>query len=80
MDRSCRLISNCVYVIADRKQGQNVHPVKAPLAGYLDIVPNEGFNHIAFFSPANSTTPIWITSGEWEVTQISRVDSELGVV
>ncbi|KAK8844035.1 hypothetical protein IAR55_006829 [Kwoniella newhampshirensis] len=60
--------------------GQNVIPVKGPMAGYLDIVPNEGFNHIAFFSPYNASKPIWITSGEWEVTQISAVDTRNGSI
>ncbi|WWC64025.1 uncharacterized protein I303_106631 [Kwoniella dejecticola CBS 10117] len=56
--------------------GQNVIPVKGGLSGYLDIVPNEGYNHIALFSPINATHPIWITSGEWEVTEISGVNVE----
>ncbi|WWD21310.1 hypothetical protein CI109_105794 [Kwoniella shandongensis] len=60
--------------------GQNVIPVKGAVPGYLDIVPNEGFNHIAFFSPHNATQPTWITSGEWEVTQISAVNPENGTV
>lgn len=35
----------------------------------MDIVPNEdGYNHIALFSPAESETPKWLTSGSWEVT------------
>ncbi|WWC73095.1 uncharacterized protein I206_107060 [Kwoniella pini CBS 10737] len=56
--------------------GQNVIPVKGALEGYLDIIPNEGYNHIALFSPINATQPIWITSGEWEVTEISGVHVE----
>ncbi|KAK1233376.1 Dipeptidyl peptidase 4 [Marasmius sp. AFHP31] len=45
---------------------QDIYPVEL---GYLDIVPTpEGFNHIALFSPANSSNPIWLTKGEWEVT------------
>jgi dipeptidyl aminopeptidase len=61
-------------------KSQDIRVVKGPLHGYLDIVPNEGFNHIAFFSPVNSTEPTWITSGEWEVTQISGVDDKKGLV
>ncbi|WVQ93213.1 hypothetical protein IAU59_000277 [Kwoniella sp. CBS 9459] len=60
--------------------GQNVIPVKGPVGGYLDIVPNEGYNHIAFFSPLNASKPIWVTSGEWEVTEISGVDAERGLI
>jgi dipeptidyl aminopeptidase len=38
-------------------------------AAYLDILPNdEGYNHIALFSPADSSIPKWLTSGPWEVT------------
>jgi dipeptidyl aminopeptidase len=56
-------------------QGQNVIPVKGSLPGYLDLVPTSGgFNHIAFFSPLNSSEPIWITFGDWEVTQIAGHD------
>jgi dipeptidyl aminopeptidase len=41
----------------------------AGVSGYLDIVPTkEGWNHIALFSPVDSTTPRWLTAGEWEVT------------
>ncbi|WWC91210.1 uncharacterized protein L201_006152 [Kwoniella dendrophila CBS 6074] len=54
--------------------GQNVIPVRGTVGGYLDIVPNGGYNHIALFSPINAAEPIWITSGEWEVTDIAGVD------
>jgi len=38
-------------------------------SGYLDIVPTkEGYTHIALFSPANATEPVFLTSGDWEVT------------
>ncbi|WWD06758.1 hypothetical protein V865_004853 [Kwoniella europaea PYCC6329] len=60
--------------------GQNVIPVKGALEGYLDIVPNEGYNHIVLFSPINATKPIWITSGEWEVTQISGVNVDKEII
>lgn len=62
-------------------QGQDVIPVRSPMKGYLDIVPNEGYNHIAFFSPVDAKEPIWITKGTWgEVTQIAGIDEELGIV
>ncbi|WVR09063.1 hypothetical protein IAU60_006124 [Kwoniella sp. DSM 27419] len=60
--------------------GQNVIPIKGAVQGYLDIVPNAGYNHIAFFSPLNATSPTWITSGEWEVTEISGVDLDAGII
>jgi len=50
---------------------QNIHPLPASVnvSGYLDIVPTpEGYNHIALFSPVDSSTPIFLTTGEWEVT------------
>ena len=65
---------------AEMLQGQNIIPVGGPIQGYLDVVPNEGYDHIAFYSPINATTPIWITSGDWEVTQISAVASDRNLV
>lgn len=56
-------------------------PVKYPIEGYLDIVPINGFNHIAYFAPVNATEPIWITEGDWgEVTEVSAVDESSGIV
>ncbi|TFK19411.1 dipeptidyl-peptidase [Coprinopsis marcescibilis] len=51
-------------------------------SAYLDIVPNsDGFNHIALFSPATSETPLWLTTGNWEVTGTIRgVDLERRLV
>ncbi|KIR27438.1 dipeptidyl aminopeptidase [Cryptococcus deuterogattii LA55] len=60
--------------------GQNVIPVKGSVSGYLDIVPNQGYNHIALFTPLNASKPLWITKGQWEVTEISGVDTEKGLV
>ncbi|KIM34094.1 hypothetical protein M408DRAFT_325611 [Serendipita vermifera MAFF 305830] len=50
--------------------------------GYLDVLPNkDGFNHIALFSPADSSVPIWLTTGPWEVTSdILGVDNHKGLV
>ncbi|PCH36456.1 dipeptidyl aminopeptidase [Wolfiporia cocos MD-104 SS10] len=66
---------------------QKVYPIPAALspdghASYLDVVPTpEGFNHIALFSPASSSTPRFLTSGEWEVTgKILAVNSARGLV
>ncbi|KAK0188392.1 dipeptidyl aminopeptidase [Armillaria mellea] len=59
--------------------GQTVYPLRD---GYLDIVPTkDGWNHVALFSPANATQPVWLTSGEWEVTSgIKGVDVDQGLV
>jgi dipeptidyl aminopeptidase len=48
----------------------------------LDVIPNkDGFNHIALFSPAESSTPQWLTTGAWEVTsEVLGVDMERGLV
>ncbi|RKP04481.1 dipeptidyl peptidase IV N-terminal region-domain-containing protein, partial [Thamnocephalis sphaerospora] len=36
--------------------------------GYIDLVPNAGFDHLAFYSPLNAEIPsLWLTSGDWEV-------------
>lgn len=43
-------------------------------------MPNQGYNHIALFTPLNASKPLWITKGEWEVTEISGVDTEKGLV
>ncbi|KAM5541328.1 hypothetical protein V8D89_004882 [Ganoderma adspersum] len=66
---------------------QAIYPIDAALSpggvpAYLDIVPTpEGYNHIALFSPANSSTPQFLTYGEWEVTSgILAVDVNRGVV
>jgi dipeptidyl aminopeptidase len=63
--------------------GQNliaIHESGGTVAGYLDVVPKKGWNHIAFFHPVDATEPIWLTDGEWEVTKINGVNQEQGVV
>jgi dipeptidyl aminopeptidase len=65
---------------ADR-QGQNVRPLKGfGTEGYVDIVPNKGYNHLALFSPLDSSVPVWLTDGEWEVTSIAGVDAAKNLV
>ncbi|RPD57299.1 dipeptidyl aminopeptidase [Lentinus tigrinus ALCF2SS1-7] len=60
--------------------GPELSPTGEP--AYLDIVPTpEGYNHIALFSPADSSTPQFLTSGEWEVTsEILAVDVNRSLV
>lgn len=60
--------------------GQDVIPVEVPGGGYLDLVPNDGYDHIALFAPVDAKEPIWLTSGEWEVASISGVDHKNGIV
>ncbi|GLB41533.1 putative dipeptidyl aminopeptidase [Lyophyllum shimeji] len=66
---------------------QSIHRLPANLTAgvedaYLDIVPtNDGYNHIALFSPASSGVPQFLTSGKWEVTGgIKGIDTKKGVV
>lgn len=41
----------------------------------------EGYNHIALFSPADSSTPRFLTKGDWEVTGgIAGVNAKKGLV
>jgi dipeptidyl aminopeptidase len=51
-------------------------------AAYLDVIPSaQGFNHLALFSPASSSTPIFLTNGSWEVTdRIRAIDADKGLV
>ncbi|KAF8926619.1 hypothetical protein BGZ52_005385, partial [Haplosporangium bisporale] len=58
-----------------------VAPSKAVSAGgYLDIGNNNGYNHIALYTPINNPNPKWLTSGEWEVQTISAVNDNIGTV
>ncbi|KAI5995630.1 dipeptidyl aminopeptidase [Pisolithus albus] len=66
---------------------QNIYPLPSGLRSsgspaYLDIVPStDGYNHIALFDPADSTTPRFLTSGPWEVTGgIQVVDAQRGLI
>ena len=66
--------SQYIYRLPESMVGSN--------AAYLDILPNdEGYNHIALFSPADSSIPKWLTSGPWEVTSgVLGVDVDKAVV
>ncbi|KAF9358129.1 hypothetical protein BGX26_002420 [Mortierella sp. AD094] len=58
-----------------------VAPSKAvPEGGYLDIGNNNGYNHIALYTPIDNATPKWLTSGEWEVQSIAAVNGQDGLV
>lgn len=37
--------------------------------GYIDLVPVDGYDHLVYFSPANSSQAIILTIGDWEVVQ-----------
>ncbi|GAA6056636.1 hypothetical protein JCM3770_006322 [Rhodotorula araucariae] len=57
-------------------------PIPAYPPGYLDVLPDpQGYNHLAYFSPADASDPVWLTSGEWEIDGgIARVDVHRGLV
>ncbi|GAD97213.1 pheromone maturation dipeptidyl aminopeptidase DapB [Paecilomyces variotii No. 5] len=38
-----------------------------PDDGYIDVIPHDGYDHLAYFTPLDNATPILLTSGEWEV-------------
>ena len=64
-------------------QHQTISPLSPELirtlaledTAYLDLVNNSaGYTHIALFSPADSSEPVFVTDGDWEV-----VDGILGI-
>ncbi|KAG0056197.1 hypothetical protein BGZ83_006106 [Gryganskiella cystojenkinii] len=58
-----------------------IAPSKAvPKGGYLDISNNQGFNHLALYTPIDAPSPKWLTSGEWEVQSIEAVNDKDGLV
>lgn len=38
-----------------------------PHSGYIDTIIHNGYDHLAYFTPLDSTEPIMLTSGDWEV-------------
>ncbi|KAG0317535.1 hypothetical protein BGZ99_006222 [Dissophora globulifera] len=57
-----------------------IAPSKAvPGGGYLDIANNNGYNHIALYTPIGNAEPKWLTSGEWEVQSIAAVNQNDGL-
>lgn len=58
------------------------NPAKGrPHDGYVDTVIHQDFEHLAYFSPLNSSEPLMLTSGSWEVEDApSAVDLDNGLV
>ncbi|KAI1819460.1 dipeptidyl peptidase IV N-terminal region-domain-containing protein [Xylaria intraflava] len=48
------------YIPADPENGR-------PQDGYLDTVIHENGDHLAYFSPIDTSDPVMLTSGNWEV-------------
>ncbi|KAN0074048.1 Dipeptidyl peptidase IV (DPP IV) N-terminal region domain containing protein [Elaphomyces granulatus] len=62
------------YIPADPDNGR-------PHDGYIDTVIHNGYDHLAYFTPLDSSDPIYLTSGEWEVVGgASAVDLKKGLV
>ena len=52
-----------------------------PYDGYVDQIINEGYDHLAYFSPLDNDTPKVLTSGKWEVVDApSAVDLKKNLV
>ena len=63
-----------VYVPADASKGRR-HD------GYIDTVIHGGFNHLAYFPTLDSSKPVMLTTGKWEVDLApSAVDLDRGIV
>lgn len=62
------------YIPADPSNGR-LHD------GYIDTIIHENYDHLAYFTPLNNSTPILLTSGEWEVVAApSAVDLKNNLV
>ncbi|PKX91816.1 dipeptidyl aminopeptidase dapB [Aspergillus novofumigatus IBT 16806] len=52
-----------------------------PHDGYIDTVPYNGYDHLAYFTPLDSRNPVMLTSGEWEVVDApAAIDLQRGLV
>lgn len=84
----CRAVGfrRTVRFVLTFAQSQYIYRLPESMVGsnsaYLDILPNEeGYNHIALFSPADSSIPKWLTRGPWEVTSgVLGVDVDKAIV
>ncbi|KAK9478180.1 dipeptidyl peptidase IV N-terminal region-domain-containing protein [Lipomyces japonicus] len=63
------------FVAANKSQGRNED-------GYIDTIVLDGYNHLAYFSPLDASSPKQIlTTGNWEVVDApSAIDFSTGVV
>ena len=56
------------YIPSDPSNGR-------PEDGYIDTIINEGYDHLAYFTPMDNSKPLLLTSGKWEVVKApSAVD------
>ncbi|KAJ5116369.1 hypothetical protein N7456_000717 [Penicillium angulare] len=62
------------FIPADSNNGR-------PHDGYIDTVIHEGYDHLAYFSPLDSSKPTMLTKGDWEVVSApSAVDLKRNLV
>ncbi|BGP47610.1 Dipeptidyl peptidase 4 [Rhodotorula kratochvilovae] len=75
-------IASSVLLASSSPASASAAPIPSYPPGYLDVLPNpQGYNHLAYFSPADASEPVWLTSGEWEIDGgIERVDVRRGLV
>lgn len=64
--------SNAVYIPKNESLGRSVD-------GYVDIVVQDGFNHLAYFFPPQNPNGVLLTQGQWEVLT-NQVDLRNNVV
>ncbi|KAF2013229.1 putative dipeptidyl-aminopeptidase B [Aaosphaeria arxii CBS 175.79] len=50
------------FVPADPSNGRDYD-------GYIDTIIHQGYDHIGYFTPLNSSEPVVLTQGEWEVVE-----------
>lgn len=62
------------FIPADPENGR-------PHDGYVDTVVHEGYDHLAYFTPLESSDPVMLTEGEWEVVDApSAIDLKRNIV
>ncbi|KFY14912.1 hypothetical protein V492_02341 [Pseudogymnoascus sp. VKM F-4246] len=62
------------YIPADPSNGR-------PHDGYIDMIIHENYDHLGYFAPLDNSTPVLLTSGEWEVEDApSAVDLKKNLV
>ncbi|KAI9144871.1 dipeptidyl peptidase IV N-terminal region-domain-containing protein [Paraphysoderma sedebokerense] len=74
--------------VKDKNQWVRIHHQVTPLPvlpsnaqpSYIDMIPHNGYIHLAWFKSVKEKEPVFLTSGDWEVTDIKGLDTEKGLV
>lgn len=53
---------------------------KSDPPSYVDLSDHSGYTHLYLYAVDGSSEPQALTSGKWEVTSISKIDTERGIV